>query len=103
MRKLNTKQPNEPNPLASKNQTTEQLNHQELAQLILSPFIHLFNINETTKCLFNSLTLKKVYLTNDKYAKLLTDLSMGNRSKDVKSLIDLKFIVPQGFDADKSV
>ena len=101
MRKLSTKQPNEPNPLASKNQTTEQLNHQEPAQLTLSPFIHLFNINETTNCLYNSLTLKKVYLTNDKYAKLLTNLSMGNRSKDIENLIDLKFIVPQGFDEIK--
>ncbi len=86
---------------ASKTQTTKQLSHPELVQLVLSPFIHLFDINQTTKCLFNSLTLKKVYLTNSKYAKLLTDLNIGNRSKDVKSLIDLQFIVPQGFDENK--
>ncbi len=101
MRKLSTKQPNEPNPLASKNQAFEELNHQENAQLILSPFVHLFNINEKTKCLFNSLSLKKVYLTNSEYDKLLTDLSLGNRSRDVKSLIDLQFIVPEGFDEEK--
>ena len=54
-----------------------------------------------TKCLFNSLTLKKVYLTNDKYSKVLTDLSEGERSDDVKSLIELKFVVPQGFEEEK--
>jgi sulfatase maturation enzyme AslB (radical SAM superfamily) len=40
-------------------------------------------------------------LTNEKYAKVLTDLSTGDRSGDVKSLIDLKFIVPEGFDQQK--
>jgi uncharacterized protein len=99
--KLSKKQPNEPNSDTFTNQPSDLLGHQEPAQLMLSPFSHLFNINESTKCLFNSLTLKKVYLTNDKYAKLLTDLSIGNRSRDVKSLIDMKFIVPQGFDEKK--
>ena len=99
--KLSKKQPNQHNLLAIKNQPSNQLDHQELAQLIFSPFIHLFNINETTKCLFNSLTLKKIYLANDKYAKLLLDLNTGNHSRDVKSLVDLKFIVPQGFDQKK--
>ncbi len=88
-------------PLHLKTSPTEQLDHQKPAQLIISPFIHLFNINETTKCLFNSLTLKKVYLTNDKYSKVLTDLSTGNRSRDVQSLVELNFIVPQGFDEEK--
>ncbi len=101
VRKMSKKQPNQLNPLAFKKHPSEQLDHQKIAQLILSPFIHLFNINESTKCLFNSLTLKKVYLTNDNYTKLLIDLSMGKRSRDVKSLIDLKFIVPLGFDAEK--
>ncbi len=69
--------------------------------MILSPFVHLFNIDESTKCLFNSLTLKKVYLTNKKYEKVLADLSKGKRSTDLKELIELKFVVPQGFDAEK--
>ncbi len=101
MRKLSTKQSNGRIRFASKTQTTKQLSQPELVQLVLSPFIHLFDINQTTKCLFNSLTLKKVYLSNSKYAKLLTDLNIGNRSKDIKSLIDLQFIVPQGFDENK--
>ena len=74
---------------------------EEHAQLILSPFVHLFNINEETKCLYNSLTMKKVYLTNEKYAKILTHLCIGDSSDDLKKLIDLRFVVPQGFDKEK--
>ena len=98
---MSKKQHNEPDPHSFTNQPSEILDRQKPAKLMLSPFSHLFNINESTKCLFNSLTLKKVYLTNDKYAKLLTDLSVGKRSRYIKSLIDLKFIVPQGFDEKK--
>ena len=83
------------------NQPSEQTLHEESAKLMLSPFVHLFNIDESTKCLFNSLTLKKVYLTNKKYEKILADLNRGNLSTDVKELIELKFVVPQGFDAEK--
>ena len=85
----------------NRNQPSKQILREELAQLIFSPFVHLFNIDESTKCLFNSLTLKKVYLTNKKYEKILADLSRGSRSTGVKELIELKFVVPQGFDAEK--
>lgn len=72
---------------------------QELSnQWILSPFVHAFNINESTKCLFNSLTLKKIYLDSEKYAKLIADLNTTQPNAEVKSLIDLKFLVPKGFD-----
>ncbi len=72
---------------------------QELSnQWILSPFVHAFNINESTKCLFNSLTLKKIYLDSEKYAKLIADVSTTQPNAEVKSLIDLKFLVPKGFD-----
>ena len=100
-RKLNKEQPNKNDPLAFNNQSSKQLDHQEPAQLIFSPFIHLFDINESTKCLFNSLTLKKVYLTNKKYEKVLSDLSKGEISKDIKELMELKFVVPQGFNDEK--
>ena len=50
---------------------------------------------------FHSLNLKKVYLTNKKYEKVLSDLSKGERSKNVKDLIELKFVVPQGFNEEK--
>ena len=79
----------------------EQFDQEGSAQLVLSPFVHVFNINEMTTCLYNSLTMQKVYLTNEKYAKVLTDLSAGYRGDDVKSLIELKFIVPKGFDPEK--
>ena len=87
--------------LVNKSQPSGQILREESAQLILSPFVHLFNIDESTKCLFNSLTLKKVYLTNKKYEKILGDLSRGIRSTGIKELIELKFVVPQGFDAEK--
>jgi uncharacterized protein len=85
----------------NRNVTDEELDYEELDKLILSPFVHLFNIDETTKCLFNSLTLKKVYLRNDEYVGVFTDLSMGHLSRSVKKLIKLKFIVPRGFDQYK--
>ncbi|MGO8807613.1 MAG: hypothetical protein ACLQO7_13660, partial [Candidatus Bathyarchaeia archaeon] len=62
------------NVIVNKNQPSVQMPREELAQLVLSPFVHLFNVDESTKCLFNSLTLKKVYLTNKKYEKVLADL-----------------------------
>lgn len=80
-----------------KKSTLKQLNEGHI-QLMLSPFVHVFNINEITKCLFNSLTLQKVYLTNEKYTRILADLSKANRSDDIKNLIELKFVVPKGFD-----
>ena len=89
------------NVIVDKSQPSEQMLREEFAQLILSPFVHLFNIDESTKCLFNSLTLKKVYLTNKKYEKILADLSRGIRSTGVKELTELKFVVPKGFDAEK--
>ena len=98
MRKL-TKQ--ERNVVVNKRQALEQLDQEGSVHLILSPFVHVFNINEMTTCLFNSLTMQKVYLTNEKYAKVLTDLSAGYRGEDVKSLIELKFIVPEGFDPEQ--
>ena len=98
---MSKKQSKAVNVIVNKNQPSEQILHEEMAQLILSPFVHLFNIDESTKCLFNSLTLKKLYLTNKKYEKVLSDLSKGERSNDVKELIDLKFVVPQGFNAEK--
>lgn len=98
MRKL-TKQ--ERNVVVDKRPALEQLDHEGSFQLILSPFVHVFNINEMTTCLFNSLTMQKVYLTNEKYAKVLTDLSVGYLGDDVKSLIELKFIVPEGFDPEQ--
>ncbi len=85
----------------NKSRPYDQMRYEKPAQLILSPFIHLFNIDESTRCLFNSLTLKKVYLTNKKYEKVLADLSRGICSKDVKDLVELKFVVPQGFDEQK--
>ncbi len=85
----------------NESQPSGQMLREEPAQWILSPFVHLFNIDESTKCLFNSLTLKKVYLTNNKYEKVLSDLSKDERSSDVKELIELKFVVPQGFDEEK--
>ena len=99
---MSKKQSKEVIEIINRNQPSKQILREELAQLILSPFVHLFNIDESTKCLFNSLTLKKVYLTNKKYEKILADLSRGSRSTGVKELIELKFVVPQGFDG-KSV
>ena len=98
---MSKKQSKAVNVIANKNQPSEQTFREEHAKLMLSPFVHLFNIDESTKCLLNSLTLKKVYLTNKKYEKVLSDLSKGERSNDVKELIELKFVVPQGFDAEK--
>ena len=98
---MSKKQSKKLNVLVNKSQLSEQICHEESAQLILSPFVHLFNIGDSTKCLFNSLTLKKVYLANKKYEKVLSDLSKGKRSNDLKELIELKFVVPQGFDAQK--
>ena len=98
---MSKKQSKEVNEIINRNQPSKQILREELAQLILSPFVHLFNIDESTKCLFNSLTLKKVYLTNKKYEKVLADLSRGIRSIGVKELTELKFMVPQGFDAEK--
>ena len=99
--KLTGKRRKEQNSLVNKSSPIVKTDQEELAQLIFSPFVHLFNIDEMTKCLFNSLTLKKVYLTNEMYVKVLTDLSVGNRSDRIKRLIKLKFIVPQGFDQEK--
>jgi uncharacterized protein len=99
--KLSKKQSKKLNVLMNKSQPSEQRRHEEPAQLMLSPFVHLFNIDESTKCLFNSLTLKKEYLTNKKFDNIIADLSKGNQSNDVKRLIELKFIVPQGFDEKK--
>ena len=98
---MSKKQSKAVNVIVNKNQPSEQMLRGELAQLILSPFVHLFNIDESTKCLFNSLTLKKVYLTNKKYEKILADLSRGIHSTGVKELTELKFVVPKGFDAEK--
>src|ERR1035437_3064941 len=98
---MSKKQSKAVNVIMNKSQPSELKRHEEQPQLILSPFVHLFNIDEKTKCLFNSLTLKKVYLTNKKYEKILADLSRGIRSTGVKELIELKFVVPQGFDAEK--
>src|SRR5665647_398743 len=98
---MSKKQSKEVNEIINRNQPSKQILREELAQLILSPFVHLFNVDESTKCLFNSLTLKKVYLTNKKFEKVLSDLSKGERSNDVKELTELKFVVPQGFDAEK--
>ncbi len=99
--KLSKKQSKSINVLMSNSNSSKRSNREESAKLILSPFIHVFNIDEKTKCLFNSLTLKKLYLTNSKYEKVLSDLSKGERSKGVKELVELKFVVPQGFDAEK--
>lgn len=101
MNRLAKKQSKAVNVIVDKSQPSEQMLREEFAQLILSPFVHLFNIDESTKCLFNSLTLKKVYLTNKKYEKILADLSRGIRSTGVKELTELKFVVPKGFDAEK--
>jgi uncharacterized protein len=98
---MSKKQSKEVNEIINRNQPSKQILREELAQLILSPFVHLFIIDESTKCLFNSLTLKKVYLTNKKYEKVLADLSRGIRSTGVKELTESKFVVPQGFDAEK--
>jgi uncharacterized protein len=78
-----------------------QLVQEKSGKLIFSPFVHFFEINEKTICLFNSLTLKKVYLSNKKNSKILTDLKSKNFTNDVKNLIDLNFIVPKNFDAAK--
>jgi hypothetical protein len=43
----------------NESQPSGQMLREEPAQWILSPFVHLFNIDESTKCLFDSLTLKK--------------------------------------------
>ncbi len=98
---MSKKQSKKFNVFMNESQPSGQMLREECAQWILSPFVHLFNIDESTKCLFNSLTLKKVYLTNKKYEKVLSDLSKGECSKDVKELIELKFVVPQGFDEVK--
>jgi uncharacterized protein len=98
---MSKKQSKKFNVFVNESQPSGQMLRKEPAQWILSPFVHLFNIDESTKCLFNSLTLKKVYLTNKKYEKVLSDLSKGERSNDVKELIELKFVVPQGFDEEK--
>lgn len=86
--------------IMDKKSIIKQLNDRSI-QLTLSPFVHVFDINEITKCLFNSLTLQKVYLTNEEYTKLLVDLSEANRSKDINRLIELKFIVPEGLDPQR--
>ncbi len=99
--KLSKNQLNENNALVNESSPLKQGGHEGSDQLMLSPFVHLFNIDEITKCLFHSLTLKKVYLTSDEYVKVLTDLSVGERSDGLKSLIELKFIVPQDFDPEK--
>ncbi len=98
---MSKKQSKKFNVFMNGSQPSGQMLREGSAQWILSPFVHLFNIDESTKCLFNSLTLKKVYLTNKKYEKVLSDLSKGECSKDVKELIELKFVVPQGFDEEK--
>jgi uncharacterized protein len=89
------------NAFMNKRLSNEQLDQIESTQLILSPFVHVFEINETTKCLFNSLTLQKVYLANEKYSKLYRDLSTAVHSEEVKSLVESKFLVPRGFDPEQ--
>ncbi len=98
---MSKKQSKAVNVIVNKNQSSERVLREELAQGVLSPFVHLFDIDESTKCLFNSLTLKKVYLTNKKYEKVLADLSEGEHGKDIKELMELKFLVPQGFNEEK--
>jgi len=98
---MSKKQSKQLNVIVNKSLPSKQIRHEDPVQLILSPFVHLFNIEESTMCLFNSLTLKKVYLTNKKYEKVLADLSRGICSTSIKELIELKFVVPQGFDAEE--
>ncbi len=81
--------------------TIEQSHREGSDQLTFSPFVHIFNINDDTKCLFHSLTLKKVYLKNDEYISVLTGLATDSLSESVKSLLNLEFIVPQSFDRER--
>ena len=89
------------NSATDNTKTLMQLIQEESGQLMFSPFVHFFEINKKTMCLFNSLTLKKVYLSNKKNSKILTALSAKNFTNDVKNLVALNFIVPKDFDAEK--
>ena len=81
--------------------TIEQKHRQGSDQLMFSPFVYIFNINDDTKCLFHSLTLKKAYLKNGEYITVLTDMAADNITESVKSLLDLEFIVTQSFDQER--
>lgn len=99
--KTSKKHAHEKNEFVNEPPSDIQPNHEESEQLTLSPFVHLFNIDDKTKCLFHSLTLKKIYLTNDEYTQVLTDIAVGDLTDEAKNLIALEFVVPQSFDQKK--
>jgi sulfatase maturation enzyme AslB (radical SAM superfamily) len=78
----------------------EQLSQGNI-KLVISPFVHIFEINQDTKCLFNSMTLKKVYLPNRKFMNLLVDIDLAKKSNSIKKLIRLNFLVPEGFNPEQ--
>ena len=66
---MSKKQSKKLNVVVNESQPSESKRHEEQPQLILSPFVHLFNIDESTKCLFNSLTLKESIFNQQKVRK----------------------------------
>ena len=67
----------------------------------LSPFVHTYQITPEVVCLFNSINLKKVYLSKNKYNDLIKDIKEDKKTELVKRLIDIKMIVEKDINKEK--
>jgi len=58
----------------------------------LSPFVYTYQITPNTICLFNSINLKKIYCSKEKYNEIIECLKNNKKTNLIKKLIDAKII-----------
>jgi uncharacterized protein len=66
--------------------------------MTLAPFVHAFDIKEDMVCLYNSLTLKKIFLKKTEYELLIKNLKANNRNKITDLLENAGFILNKKLD-----
>ncbi len=71
--------------------------------LQLSPFVYIYRIRANVVCLYHSLLLKKVYLSNNEYLQLLKDIKEGRSSAMISALEAQKLVVADEYSEKKKL
>ncbi len=68
--------------------------------LDLSPFVYKFKVNESTLCLYHSVTLKKVYMSFEEFDQLALKIKDNPLDEDVQRLKEFKFLVEEPYNKE---
>ncbi len=66
----------------------------------LSPFVYKFSVAGDVLCMYHSISLKKIYVTNSGYKEISVAILNNKKTNVIRSLMKQKFVVADDYNAN---